>query len=245
MYQTFKEFFAFCSKTNRKKFYISIILGVFSALFGAVKIPAIGVMLKSILEGTMTISTVWISLGIMLISILGSSIINYRATMLQTEAGYGTAADKRMEIAEHMRYLPMGYFNENSLGKITSVTTNTMENLSDVGTRVVMFVTSGIFLTGVVTLLLFFFDVRIGILIVCGLLVYAVVNTQLQKASQNCAKEKVRTDSAVVEKVLEYIKGISEVKSYHLSGKYNQKLETVIDENAKAIQIWSLCLCPI
>ncbi len=30
--------------------------------------------------------------------------------MLQTEAGY--PLQKRIEIAEHMRYLPMGYFNQ-------------------------------------------------------------------------------------------------------------------------------------
>ena len=43
---------------------------------------------------------------------------------------YCTTANKRVQIAEHLRYLPMGYFNDNSLGAITSVTTNTMDNLS-------------------------------------------------------------------------------------------------------------------
>ena len=244
MYKTFRKFFAFCSKENRKKFYLSIVLGIVSALFGALKIPAIGVMLMAILNGNITRTAIWTSFGIMLISIVGSSVINYRATMLQTEAGYGTAAGKRMEIAEHMRYLPMGYFNENSLGKITSVTTNTMENLADVGTRVVMFVTSGIFLTAVVALMLFLFDRRIGILIVCGLLVYIVVNMLMQRAAQASAEQKVQTDASVVEKVLEYIKGIAEVKSYHLSGIYNKNLEAAIDANAKANTDMELALIP-
>lgn len=244
MFNILKNFFAFCSKKDRKKFYISIFLGVFSALFGALKIPAIGVILMAILNGEVTSTAIWTSFGIMLLSILGSSIINYKATMLQTEAGYGTAANKRMEIAEHMRYLPMGYFNENSLGKITSVTTNTMENLSDVGTRVVMFVTSGIFLTSVVTLIMFLFDWRIGILILCGLLIYILVNIMMQKAAKACSEEKVRSDSIIVEKVLEYIKGIAEVKSYHLSGKYNKKLESAIDKNAKANTNMELILIP-
>ena len=58
---------------------------------------------------------------------------------------YRTTANKRVQIAEHLRYLPMGYFHDNSLGAITSVTTNTMDNLSGVSTRVVMFVTEGLF----------------------------------------------------------------------------------------------------
>ena len=244
MVKTLRKFFDFCSKENRKKFYISIVLSVIAALFGALKIPAIGVLLQAVLAENLTGTAIWTSFGIMLVSVLGASVLKYRATMLQTEAGYGTAADKRMEIAEHMRYLPMGYFNENSLGKITSVTTNTMENLSDVGTRVVMMVTEGVFMTCVVTLMMFFFDIRIGLLIVAGLLVFALVNCLMQRAAEAIAAEKIRSDAAVVEKVLEYIKGIAEVKSYHLSGKYNARVETAVNDNVKANTDMELKLIP-
>jgi ATP-binding cassette subfamily B protein len=139
-----------------------------------------------------------------------------------------------MEIAEHMRYLPMGYFNENSLGYITSVTTNTMENLSDVATRVVMLVTEGIFTTLMITLMLFIFDVRIGLITTLGIGIYLLANALLQAASRNKAPKKVRADDALVEKVLEYLKGISEVKSYGLIGKYNRGLNRAVDDNVKA-----------
>ena len=43
----------------------------------------------------------------------------------------------------------MGYFNANSLGQITSVTTNVMENLENVATRVVMLVCEGLLTTSV------------------------------------------------------------------------------------------------
>ena len=77
---------------------------------------------------------------------------------------YYTAAGKRVEIAEHMRYLPMGYFNQNSLGQITSVTTNTMEQLADVATGVVMLTTQGMLTTLVITAMVLFFDWRIGLI---------------------------------------------------------------------------------
>lgn len=244
MFEILKKFFKFCSKENRKKFYVSIVLGVIAALFSALKIPAIAVILQAILNNNITSKDIFGPFCIMLVSIIGTSIVKYKATMLQTEAGYGTAANKRIEIAEHMRYLPMGYFNSNSLGYITSVTTNTMESLSDVGTRVVMAVTEGVFSTLVITLMLFFFDVCIGLLIVAGLVIYYLVNSLMQKASRSMASEKIRSDSAVVEKVLEYIKGISEVKSYHLSGKYNRETEKAIDENVNANTAMELGITP-
>ena len=231
MFSTMKKFFNFCKEENRRKFKVSIVLSVIAVLFLALKVPAIAVMLQGILNGQMTNEIIWTAFALMIISILGSSAIKYKATMLQTEAGYGTAADKRMEIAEHMRYLPMGYFNSHSLGNIMSVTTNTMENLADVGTRVVMLICEGVLTTLIITLVIFFFDWRIGLLIVSELLLFLLANMLLQKAAQTCAADKLRTDRVVVEKVLEYIKGIAEVKSYHMIGKYNKNLETAIDEN--------------
>ena len=43
-----------------------------------------------------------------MISLIITIAINMKATMLQTRAGYRACANKRIEIAEHLRYLPMG-----------------------------------------------------------------------------------------------------------------------------------------
>ena len=244
MLDILKKFFAFCDEKDRKKFYVSILLGVAAALFTALKIPAVGVMLQAIVQGAVTTRAILLSLGLMLVSVIGSSLLKYNATALQTEGGYATTANKRVQIAEHLRYLPMGYFNARSLGAITSVTTNTMENLSGVATRVVMLVTEGIFSTAVMTLALFLFDWRVGMAILAGLLVYFAVNLALQRASEKTTAQKVASDSAVVERVLEYIKGIAEVKSYSLAGKYNRALQNAIDENVAANTGMELKLLP-
>ncbi len=240
-----RKFFHFCDERERKEFYRSIVLGVLAALFSALKIPAIGIMLGAILAGGVTAKTILLSLAIMLVSVIASSLLKYRATALQTDAGYCTTANKRVQIAEHLRYLPMGYFNENSLGAITSVTTNTMDNLSGVSTRVVMLVTEGIFSTAVMTLAIFLFDWRVGLLIIAGLLIYYFVNHALQQRSEKITSRKLAGDTAVVERVLEFIKGIAEVKSYSLTGKYNRKLESAIDENAAANIDMELKLQPL
>ena len=243
--ETLRKFFHFCDARERREFYISIVLGVAAALFSALKIPAIGVMLQAILAGGVTAKTILLSLAVMLASVVGSSLLKYRATALQTDGGYSTTANKRVQIAEHLRYLPMGYFNENSLGAITSVTTNTMDNLSGVSTRVVMLVTEGIFSTAVMTLAVFAFDWRVGLLIAAGLLVYYLVNHALQAKSEQTTRRKFAGDTAVVERVLEYIKGIAEVKSYSLTGRYNRRLEAAIDENADSNTDMELKLLPL
>ena len=245
MLEILRKFFRFCDERERREFYISIVLGVLAALFSALKIPAISVMLQAILTDGVTAKTILLSLSIMLISVIGSSLLKYRATALQTDGGYSTTAGKRVQIAEHLRYLPMGYFNENSLGAITSVTTNTMDNLSGVSTRVVMLVTEGIFSTAVMTLAVCLFDWRVGLFIIAGLSVYYAANHALQVKSEQTTRRKFTGDTAVVERVLEFIKGIAEVKSYSLIGKYNRRLNAAIEENVDANTDMEVKLLPL
>ena len=245
MIQIFRRFFAFSGKENRHKFIRSIFLGVLKAIFEAMKIPAIAVTLHGVLSGDLTVQHILLSFGIMLLSVAGNAFANYRSTMLQCEAGYGTCADKRIEIAEHLKYLPMGYFNRNSLGYITSVATNSMEALADVATRVVMMVTQGILTTIFVVLMILLFDLRIGGIAVLGVLLYFAVNSLLQKKSKKIAPLKDSSDRKLVEKVLEYVQGVAEVKAYNLTGEKSRALNEAIDENSAANTKAEMAFVPI
>lgn len=231
MLKIFRKFFAFCGEKNRRKFHRSIACGVIQAFFEALKIPAVAVMLGAVLEGQVSGQTVAASLGIMVVSIAGQAVVKNKATMLQTEAGYETCANKRIEIAEHLRYLPMGYFNDNSLGTITSVTTNTMEALANIATRVVMMTTQGVLTTLLIALMLLFYDWRIGLVTLAGIAVFFGANALLQRQGKVMAPKKNASDTELVTKVLEYIQGMAEVKSYQLTGRASRRLNAAIDDN--------------
>ena len=244
MFKILKNFFDFCDAKDRKRFYTSIVFSLFQAVFEALKIPAIYVMVKALLDNNVTGKTCLTCLCVMLVSVIGSGLFKAKATMLQTEGGYNTCANKRMKLAEHLRYLPMGYYNENSLGRIMSVTTNTMQNLENVATRVVMIVCSGLLTTAVITVMILIFDWRIGLILCGGLIVYFFINSGLMKVSAGMAKQKLEKDSALVAKVIEYIQGIFEVRTFRLTGKRSKDLNTAIDENEHANSAMELKLIP-
>ena len=233
MLKILSKFFDFCGSVNKKKFQISIVLGVIQAVCEAMKIPAIMIVLMDITDNTLSSKTVFLSLAIMFVSITVDFFVRKKSAMLQTEAGYNAAANKRIEIAQHLRYLPMGYFNKNSLGSITSVATNTMENLGDVATRVVMMSTQGILNTALIIVMLLCFDFRIGLIAAAGVILFFVVNSLLQKAGDKLSAEKVESDQKLVSEIMEYVQGIAEVKSYNLFGKQTKKLNKAIDNNVK------------
>lgn len=233
MIEIIRKFFAFCGEENRRKFKKSLGLGILQAIFEALKIPAAAVVIQAALASDITVSTVLLALGIMILSIVGTGLVKSKSTMLQTEGGYNTCADKRMEIAEHMRFLPMGYFNQNSVGSITSVTTNTIQNLENVATRVVMLVSEGLLTTIMIAVMLLFFDVRIAIILLVGFLIFMLVNNKLQDASEQISKQKMTADEHLVEQVIEYVQGITEVKTFHLVGEKSKALNDSIEQNVK------------
>ena len=244
MVKIISRFFAFCGEENRRRFHQSILLGVLQAIFEALKIPAIACMVRALLRGSVNTQDILLSFGIMLLSIVGSGLIKAKSIMLQTEGGYDTCARKRVEIAEHMRYLPMGYFNEKSLGQITSVTTNVMQNLENVATRVIMMVCEGLLTTSLIIVMFFFFDWRIALVLLAGFALFLFANRFLQKAAGTMAVQKIDSDERVVEKVLEYLQGMAEVKAYHLTGSKSRELNDAISANVKVNTDMEMTLIP-
>ena len=234
MLQTLRKFFAFCGAENRKMFITSIWLGVVSAICSAMRIPAAAIVIQALLNQNVTMETLWTSLGMIVISLIITIIINMRATMLQTRAGYRACANKRIEIAEHLRYLPMGWFNDNSLGKVTAVTTNTMENMANIATRVVMVTTRGFLTSGIIAVMLLLFDWRMGLITLAGLVLFFTINAAMQRAEQTLAQRKCNADERLVSKVLEYVQGIAEVKNFDLTRDSTTQVHNAVEEARKA-----------
>ena len=234
MLKTLKKFFAFCGEDNRKLFVTSIWLGVVSAICSAMRIPAAAIVIQALLQKNVTVATLWTSLGIIVISLIITIAINMKATILQTRAGYRACANKRIEIAEHLRYLPMGWFNDNSLGEVTSVTTNTMENMANIATRVVMVTTRGFLTSGIIAAMMFLFDWRMGLITLAGLLLFFAVNAAMQRAEQALSQRKFNADERLVSKVLEYVQGIAEVKNFDLTQDSATQVHGAVEEARKA-----------
>jgi len=232
MIAIYRKFFAFSGK-QKKNFNLTIIYSVVHAFFEALRIPAIAVVLKAIINNDVSYNTVYITLSIMLVSIVGCGISRNIMTMETTIGSYTTCADKRVEIGEHLKYMPMGYFNSNSLGYITSITTNTLEGLQDSLTAVINMSLQGLITTSVIAFSICIFDIRIGTITVIGILTFLLVNSLLQKEACKIVPKKSYEDSRLVESVLEYIQGISVVKSFNLDKNANQKVNRVISDNNK------------
>ena len=233
MFEILAKFFKFSGKENENKFKLSIVIGLVEALASAMKIPAIMYVLIGLMSKESMGKYIIGSIAIMGIAVAVDIICKRFSTVLQTEGGYNASAFTRIKIAEHLRYLPMGYFNSNSIGEISSVTTNTMEALGDIAARVVMLTTQGILETTMIVLMILIFDWRIGLISAAGVVIFFVINSIMQKAGKSDSEKKVQCDTELISQIMEYIQGISEVKSYNLLGKQAKRLNDANEACAK------------
>lgn len=229
MFGYIKKFLDFAGE-QRKWMAGALVLGFFQSLFGAFSLLAAAYALGAILDGSVSTLTAWISMGIVLAGMVGSYFCNYFSVQLQTKAGYITAADARIRIAEKLRYAPMGYFNQRNLGQITNTATNTAESLQETLTRSMLLSVQGVLTTAAINLMMFFFDWRIGLVTLAGFVLFLLVNNRLHKAGKTMSTRKVNSVESAVESVLEYVQGIAVIKSYNLTGSANKKVSDAIEE---------------
>ena len=78
------------------------------------------------------------------------------------------------------------------------------------------------------------FDWRIGLIALAGILVYLAVVSAMEKKSAAIADDTQKSQTTLIEAVLENIQGMSVVKSFNLTGKGDQKLQDALEYNRRS-----------
>ena len=208
----------------------SVAFSLLHSIFDMFQIAALFLILIGLTEG-MTLQIIVFTLLLLIIGILGKIYCSYISDFSQTKVGYYMCAEKRIHVGDRMKYMPMGNFNDHSLGKLTSAVTTTIGDVENNAPSVLITVVHGFVHVVVITIVMFFFDWRIGSLCCLGILLFLVCNSMMQKKSQKISLERQRAQEDLVGATLEYIQGMNIVKSFNLGGNSNQKMKQAIEES--------------
>lgn len=227
MLKVFKKIWNFSAK-ERGNIRGSIIFGFLHALFNAVQFGAIYYMLLAIFKGTVSYRSVWISFLILLVALCGMILTQKVTQMKQTHAGYFAAAHNRMEIGEKIKRVPMGFFSDYSLGKLTSIATSSLSLAEQWVPMLLVLVLGGTLNTLVFVLCTLAFNVRIGLIAAAGVLVFFIVTSCMERKSVANAKRVSETQADLTKNVLSTVQGMQVIKSYDLGGENNRQLKESI-----------------
>ena len=230
MITVFKKIWNFAEKEqpNIRK---SIIVGFLCAVFNAMQMGGVYYVLVKIFDETLSVKDIAVVLGILLVSLVGKIITQYVSQLEQTHAGYFMAADKRIRIGNKLKKVPMGFFSEFSLGKITTMSTTTLSQIEMQVPMLLVLVLGGLLNTFVFALALFYLHIMVGITAVLGILAFFIVTYFMEKKSRENASEIGIAQTHLTKQVLETVQGMQVIKSYNLGGKNNKELSNAFEEN--------------
>ena len=168
MIGTFKKIWQFAG-SERGNINKSVAVGFLNAVFHMLEVSAIYFVIVALTRGETGNRAAWIALAFMIASIIGNAVTNRFSKMQQTHAGYFMAANERITIGNRLKSVPMGFFNENSLGEVTGVCTTVLGNIETMVPMVLVGVLGGLIGTVVFAAMLLMFDWRIGLIAAAGI----------------------------------------------------------------------------
>ena len=205
-----------------------------NAVFHMLEVSAIYFVIVALTQGETGNHAAWTALALMAVSILGNAATNSQSKQQQTHAGYFMAANERIKIGNLLKGVPMGFFNENSLGEVTGVCTTVLGNIEQMVPMTLVNIMSGVIGTIVFTVMILLFEWRVGLIAAAGILVYFLVVSSMEKKSAAIAPNAQKSQTALTSAVLEYVQGMSVVKSFNLSGKGDKRLQDALEFNRKS-----------
>ncbi|MCR4814687.1 MAG: ABC transporter ATP-binding protein/permease [Lachnospiraceae bacterium] len=219
------------SGKEKSKIYRAIVLSFFKSLFSMFRMAAIYFVILAFEEGNHTMKPAWTALLLLGISIIGQFILKMVADLQAVHAGYYMSAYKRLDIAERLKKVPMGYFNDSNLDQVTGITTTVLDVVENQGANVLVLILSGLMNSVVFLICILFFDWRLGLIELIGMTIYMLITSSMEKKSRALSPVRQKNEATLVSRVLESLQGMSVIKSFNLTGKGDDALKKAIDDN--------------
>lgn len=211
----------------------SVAVKFLNAVFHMLEVGAIYFVIVALTQGKTGSRTAWTAHAFMAASIIGNAVTTAFSKNQQTHAGYFMAANERIKIGNLLKEVPMGFFNENSLGEVTGVCTTVLGNIETMVPMVLVDIMGGVVGTVVFTAMIIIFEWRVGLVALSGIIVYFLVVSSMEKKSAAITPNAQKSQTALTSAVLEYVQGMGVVKSFHLSGRGDKKVQDALEFNRR------------
>ena len=247
MIKLMKRILAVSGKYKRR-IQLAFVFSFLKSLLAKAPIMLAFLALAGFYEGTLAaMDCLWYGIA-MVACVLLQVLFHHIADRLQSTAGFMVFSDMRMELGAHLRRMPMGYFTEGNIGKISSVLSSDMVFIEENCMTVLADMMSYIFAEAIMVIFLLFFNIWIGLaaLVIIGIIL--LIARSMKKEALQDSKDRQEQNENLTEAVLDFVEGIGIIKTYNLLGEKSKELtenfekscETNIrfEENHSPYQLW-------
>ena len=174
----------------------------------------------------------YLGIGLVL-CIAVEAVFEHITNVLQSATGYEVFADMRMKLGDHLRKLPMGYFTEGNMEKISTVLCTDMVFIEECCMSVLSELVTFMISQGLMTLMMFVMDIRLGISALVVVLAFIIVGNCMMKTTLAHSKTKQEGSESLTEEVLDFAEGIGVIKSFNMLGEKSKSLSAEFEKSCR------------
>lgn len=210
---------------DRKKLRIPIVLLSIDTLFNMFSYAMLYFVLLDLIDDKLSFSKIKTYSIIMIAAFIVRALVNSKGYTGIQARGARAIEKMRISLGDHIRNINLGFFNKNSIGSLSNIMTNDLQDFEKIITHSTSDVIKTVFLTVYLLTITFVIDIQIGIIqlsmVVIGIpLIYFGGRRVAQIGGY-----KKQVMSRVISRLVEYLSGMQVFKAHNLAGEKFERLE--------------------
>lgn len=243
MIQTFKIFWKF-SKNRHGLFIKALLMSFIRAFIGITQLVAISLVINVLTRGESEESVIWKLVFLMITCIVGSFISSFTESAGSVATGFYMTADKRIELGNFMKRLPLGFFTENAAGKIVASLTTGLNGVETGAAMAMVTTVSGFFSAFALFVAICFYEWHIGVITAVGMLLYLVTVDLQMGISRERGPLLQKAQNKLAEATLNFLQGVKVTKVFSVK-EGDEELNVAIEASRDANILFTNQVMPV
>lgn len=215
------------------KLKLSFVLSFIEGILQCIPIILIWQVIDRALKSTLDRTDIWMFTSILVVSAIIRMFLRYWFVFLESGAGYEICERERISLGDKLRRFPMRFFSQGNLGYVTSVITVDLPFIEEMGMDALDKVIGAYTTTLIGIFMLFAVDYRIALISVATFGLAALCFKTVETVARKQSPERQRQQGELVNSILEYVQGISVIKSFNMSGEKAGRIKNSIEATRK------------
>lgn len=218
------------AKRSEPRLLRGAMLSAIGAMVEAAPFGIAYIVLDGVLGGRASYDWLLPVVGALVLSLAVATVLRALGGIDSFIATFGLVCDARLNLADHLRRLPMGFWTAQRTGSVGSVVTDEFALYTDIVTHVWSLVVSHLSKPVAIALVMLLADWRLGLVAIAtmpvALLTIPWSHQLLNRASDRLADTKARAHGSLVET----IQGMETLREYGRVGAFEERLNEVLAE---------------
>ena len=225
-------------RPNRQGYLFSVLTSILGVACSIVPYICAGQIITELIQGQTSVQKIlpWVLLALAgyFLKVCFSNL----STSLSHKATFSTLEALRKAMVEKWQRVPMGYFQNNTLGSLKTSFVDRTDSMEPILAHMFPEMTANLLVPVAILIYLFLLDWRMALISLIVLPIGFALQMGCMKGFAEKYKEQIRITKKLNTTLVEYVNGIEVIKAFNQSATSYQKFTDAVNENAAFYVNW-------